>query len=41
MPLTVTYFNAKGAAEITRLVLACAGVDYKDRPKVRLALHPT
>jgi len=30
MPLTVTYFNAKGAAEITRLVLACAGVDYKD-----------
>ena len=30
-PYTLTYFPAKGAAEIARLVLACAGVEYDDK----------
>ncbi|MES1917498.1 MAG: hypothetical protein MHM6MM_009213, partial [Cercozoa sp. M6MM] len=31
MPLTLTYFNGKGRAELSRLVLALGGVEYVDQ----------
>ncbi|MES1908046.1 MAG: hypothetical protein MHM6MM_001055 [Cercozoa sp. M6MM] len=31
MPLTLTYFNGKGRAELSRLILAVGGVEYVDQ----------